>query len=283
MRLTLHLVAAQDYPAFAAAMAPGLTSHWRRWHKREDLAEIDELARRAVEYASPEPRLAAELRALMAEPAPGEDPRVALWRVYTHTPFVEIPPSGTWRYFGKAREAPGERWVGAKLPPFGEAITRLCECYLAGFGPARRNDLANWCALPIRDLQPGLEALEPRLRRFHDEEGRELLDLARAPLPGDVPVPPRFLLKFDNALMANVDRSRVLPPAYRAVVVSPKNGDVVPTFLVDGYVAGRWRHEGSRVRLEPFAPLPRRVKGPLETEAQRLAAFLGRDRQAGGE
>jgi hypothetical protein len=115
--------------------------------------------------------------------------------------------SGTYRYFGKARLAPGEEWVGAKLPGLDEALARLCERYLAGFGPARRNDLANWCALPIREIEPGLERLEPRLRRFRDEEGRELLELARAPLPGDVPAPPRFLLKFDNALMANVDRS----------------------------------------------------------------------------
>lgn len=278
LRVTLHLVAAQDYPAFAAAMTPHLANHWRRWHKREDVPGIERIARKAVEYAS-EPRLAEELRALVSEVAPDEDPKVVLWRVWTHTPFVEVPPSGMWRYFGKAHLVPGEAWVGTKLPPYEAAITRLCESYLAGFGPATRNDLANWCALRIGDVQQGLEALEPRLRRFRDEAGRELIDLKRAPLPGDVPAPPRFLLKFDNALMANVDRSRVLPPEYRDAVVSPKNGDVVPTFLVDGYVAGKWRHEGGRVRLEPFAPLPGRVKQPLEAEARRLASWLGRERR----
>lgn len=39
--------------------------------------------------------------------------------------------------------------------------------------------------------------------------------------------------------------------------------------------------DGGHVRLEPFAPLPRRVTRPLEMEAQRLEAWLGRDRQAG--
>ena len=151
-----------------------------------------------MEYSSAEPRLAEELRALVAELAPGEDPKVTLWRVWTHTPFVEVPPSGTYRYFGKARVAPGEAWVGAKLPPLGEAVARLCERYLASFGPATRNDLANWCALRIGDLQPGLETPEPRLRRFRNEAGRELLDLARAQLPGDVPAPPRFLLGRDR-------------------------------------------------------------------------------------
>jgi hypothetical protein len=127
LRNTLHLVAAQDYPAFAVAMIPRLTKHWRMWHKREDIPGIDELATRAAEHAAAEPRLAEELRTLVAELAPGEDPKVALWRVWTHTPFVEVPPSGTWRYFGKARLAPGETWVGARFPPFDEAVTRLCE------------------------------------------------------------------------------------------------------------------------------------------------------------
>jgi len=45
------------------------------------------------------------------------------------------------------------------------------------------------------------------------------------------------------------------------------------TFLVDGMVAGTWRHEGGRVRWEPFEPLPRVARLELEEEAKRLAAF----------
>ena len=52
------------------------------------------------------------------------------------------------------------------------------------------------------------------------------------------------------------------------------NGDVAQTFLVDGFVAGRWRIEQGRVVLGPFAALPRSVQGELEDEAGRLEAFL---------
>ncbi|MFN2468185.1 MAG: winged helix DNA-binding domain-containing protein [Gaiellaceae bacterium] len=273
MRRTLHLVAAADHPAFAAALLPWFATQWRRWYRRDDdVPGIEELTRRAIEHARAEPRTKAEMHELLRTLAPGEDPQALWWRVQTCAPFVEVPPSGTWRYFGKARFAPAGR-----LTSHVDALARLAESYLRGFGPATRADLSNWCGPSITDFRPGLEVLEPRLRRFRDERGRELIDVARAPLPaGDAPAPPRFLPKWDNVLLANADRSRTLPPEYREAVYNPKNGDVAPTFLVDGRVAGAWRTEGARVRLEPFAPLPRRVRRELEAEAWRLEGFLDR-------
>ena len=115
--------------------------------------------------------------------------------------------------------------------------------------------------------------LEP-LRRFRDEQGRELLDVPRAPLPdADTPAPVRFLPKWDNVLLAFADRTRVLPEQYRKTVIRV-NGDVAQTFLVDGFVAGIWRAENGRVALEPFAPLSRAARREVEDEAARLEAFL---------
>ncbi len=45
---------------------------------------------------------------------------------------------------------------------------------------------------------------------------------------------------WDHVLLAYADRSRVIPPDYRKLVTR-SNGDVLPTLLVDGYVAGVWR------------------------------------------
>jgi hypothetical protein len=47
----------------------------------------------------------------------------------------------------------------------------------------------------------------------------------------------------------------------------------VPTFLVDGQVAGTWGYERDRVVLEPFHKLPQDVRKELDDEAERLAAF----------
>src|SRR5438270_14012181 len=46
------------------------------------------------------------------------------------------------------------------------------------------------------------------------------------------------------------------------------------TFLVDGRLAGTWRYEDERVRLEPFGRIPREARAELNEEAERLADFI---------
>ena len=103
-----------------------------------------------------------------------------------------------------------------------------------------------------------------------DTAGRTTL---RTRPPADMPAPVRFLPEWDHLILGFDERSRVLPPDVAPAVIK-KNGDVLPTFLVDGVVAGIWRYEDGRVKTEPFAPLPRAARRELEEEGRRLAAFL---------
>jgi hypothetical protein len=154
-----------------------------------------------------------------------------------------------------------------------EARAEMFRRYLGAFGPATRRDLGAWSMMHVPEIDRALERLEP-LRRFRDERGRELLDVPRAPLPdADTPAPVRFLPKWDNVLLAWADRTRILPEQYRRSVIGT-NGDVAQTFLVDGFVAGRWRVDGGRVRIEPFASLSRTERREVDEEAGRLEAFL---------
>ena len=153
---------------------------------------------------------------------------------------------------------------------FFEEATNELECLTAH---ASRRDLVAWSRMHVPEIQRALDLLEP-LRRFRDEQGRELFDIPRAPLPdADTPAPVRFLPKWDNMLLAFADRTRVLPEQIRKRVIG-MNGDVAQTFLVDGFVAGIWRVENGRVALEPFESLSRSVQRELEVEAGRLEAFL---------
>jgi hypothetical protein len=70
-------------------------------------------------------------------------------------------------------------------------------------------------------------------------------------------------------------RSQILPERYRALVFNTRTPHSVPTFLVDGAVAGSWRYEKGAVRLEPFDTLAPRARRQLEDEADRLAVFHG--------
>jgi hypothetical protein len=117
---------------------------------------------------------------------------------------------------------------------------------------------------------------------FHDEARRTLVDLPEAPRPdADTPAPPRLLARWDSLLLAygTADRARVLPPDHQATVIT-KNADVLPTFLVDGMVAGTWlpRLDGdtTRIELRPFGRLRAADHEALEAEADRLGPILAR-------
>ena len=79
--------------------------------------------------------------------------------------------------------------------------------------------------------------------------------------------------RWEELLLAHADRTRVLPEEYRKTVIK-KNGDVLQTFLVDGFVAGLWREERGRIVLERFKPIRRTVRDELGDEAIRLSRWL---------
>jgi hypothetical protein len=253
-RMTLHYVSATNHAAFAAI------TH-RRWHE-ELLSKgipVDELAARIDQLAEDGAFTYAEGNEVT--PELGERP----FLVRCVTPLVHVPPAGTW---GHTRV----RLTTAKLPAVepADAAALLVRRYLGAFGPATRQDLLAFSGLRVADIETGLEG---GLRRFEDEQGRELLDLPRAPRPGpDTAAPVRFLPRWDALLLSHADRTRVLPEEYRSAVIT--GGWVNATFLVDGLVAGIWRYENGNVKTEPFAPTPRAVRRELQDEARRLAAFL---------
>jgi hypothetical protein len=133
-------------------------------------------------------------------------------------------------------------------------------------------DMASWAGVPANRLLQAVESLP--LRIFRDERGARLFDVAGAPLPGpDTRAPVRFLPTWDATLLVHARRTGILPEPYRPMVFDTKTPHSVPTFLVDGAVAGTWRYESGRVQLKPFERLPRTTRQELEEEARRLAAF----------
>jgi hypothetical protein len=102
-----------------------------------------------------------------------------------------------------------------------------------------------------------------------------LLDLPGAPLPeAGTPAPVRFLPTWDATLLVHARRTQILPERFRPKVFHVKVPQSVPTFLVDGQVAGTWKYESGRVRLEAFEPFSRAVRRELVEEAQRLETWL---------
>jgi winged helix DNA-binding protein len=268
MRQTIHVVSARDYPPLAEAVREARRAWWRRVQGRQ-VEDMDAVAALLRERLAAGPRRQAELVALLA--AEGY-PAVAWSGAGLWLDLVRVPPSGTWRQRRADLYGLAEDWLGPWKVTQDEALEHLVRRYLGGFGPASAQDTAGWAGVPVATVRAALERVGGR--RFRDERGRELFDLRRAPLPDpDTPAPVRFLPTWDATLLVHARRTQILPEQYRSLVFNTRTPHSVGTFLVDGAVAGSWRHERGRVRLEPFGPLDRRTRRDLEQEAERLAAF----------
>jgi hypothetical protein len=265
MRVTIHLVSARDYWPFAVAVREARQKWWARVRPdnpspREMAAEAKLVRRRLA--TGPVHRK--ELEEIVGK---RHESGVGLW-----IDLVRVPPSSTWERRRADLYAAAEDWLGPADVSVTDGVEHLVKRYLGGFGPATRNDIVSFCGLPLSDVTAVLSRL--RLRRFRSEDGKELLDLPRAPLPDpDTPAPVRFLPVWDATLLVHARRTGILPEEYRALVFNTRTPQSTATFLVDGYVAGKWTHEKGRTQLEPFRRLDPATRRALREEADRLAAF----------
>ena len=276
MRATIHVVSPRDFQLFAAGIRDERREWWFKVSRRQlqlEGVDMKEVARRVREHLADGPLRQAEL----VERLLGEGfPRIAWVGAGMWIDLVRVPPSGTWKQRRADLYALAESWLEPSDATRGEGLGHLVRRYLGGFGPASMKDLGSWSGLSLGTLRPVVEGL--RLRRFLDEQGGELLDLPRSPLPdADTPAPARFLPTWDASLLVHARRTQILPEEHRPRVFDTKTPHSAPTFLVDGAVAGTWRYERGQVRLEPFGRLPREARRELEEEAEGLAAFHGNE------
>ena len=258
MRTTIHTVSPGDYRLFAR----GLRRSQREWWLRLQKGAVTDAEMR---------RRAKRVRAALADgPLPAKRvEEIAAGYVGLWVDLVRVPPSGTWERRRADLYGLADTWLGPNEASEEHGLAHLVRRYLGGFGPAPLADVAAWAGVRPTVLRPIVERLE--LRRFRNEQGGELLDLPRAPLPpADAPAPVRFLPTWDAVLLVHARRTGVLPEHYRSLIFHNQNPQSLPTFLVDGRVAGAWRYDGDRIVLEPFERIPRKATRPLAEEAERL-------------
>ena len=291
MRITLHVVSADDFWPMSTLTLPLRVAQFRAGYKLDPVASP--LGRR-ITAAHPqvlaamreEPRRVHEIEAILAEQLKGVKipPSRSLWRHFSGAvPLVQVPFPG--EAYGRARYVAAAEWLRAPTDAEADpdrAAMHLAERYLAAFGPATADDLADYVG---RGREPGrwraaTEALGDRLVELEAEDGRHLVDLEDAPRPAaETPAPSRLLARWDSLLLAygTKQRARVFPPEHQATVIT-RNADVLPTFLVDGFVAGTWLprtgEKGPTIELRPFGRLDNKDREALEAEAIRLLPIL---------
>jgi Winged helix DNA-binding domain len=275
MRATLHIVSREDYWIVAAALTEARLA--RAGRRFPDL-DVDHVVERLLEAAAAGPIDRQQFYEVIRSAAGRAVKPDELWPLWAtmllRAELVHDLPSGSYGYYRAATLSPATRRLGNRPRLRKNPLAHLLTRYLAAFGPASTEDIASWTGLQASEFRAALESL-PR-RTFRDERGRLLHDLPDAPLAdADTPAPPRLLPKWDSALLAYAppERERILPERYRKTVIR-KNGDVLPTFLVDGFVAGTWSLDKRGVRFEPFRKLSKAAQSQLDQEGERLAASV---------
>jgi hypothetical protein len=266
MRVTLHLVAGAEYPAFAQLARLARMRAWRKTYAHLDEAKLV----RELGAWLREPRSNDEIRkrVLRYEGVPDDGYR-PIWFARTVLPLVQLPPAGYWRDRKRPRFVLDPR----PLPHPADAATLALERYLAAFGPASRRDVAAWAGVAQRDFAEAWTRIQTVA--YRDEQGAELLDLPDAPLPpASTRLPVRLLGRWEQPLLAYADRDRIIPPAVQPLRLT-HSGD--QTVTVDGRVAASWKLERGReavkVNVTPHVDIPRRARAEIRAEAERTARF----------
>jgi hypothetical protein len=267
MRMTLHLVAGEDYPAFHQVARQTRIRKWRNdyAHLEEEkvVAELGEWLR--------EPRSNNDIREYVGryEGIPTGHEWHAIMFARNLLPLVQVPPAGFWR----ERRRPQFVLDPRPLPDPDDAATLVLERYLGAFGPASKRDVAAWAGVAQRDFGAAWERL-PTVS-YRDEQGVELLDLPDQPLPpASTKLPVRFLSRWDQVLLAYADRERIIPSELNELRLT-LSGD--QTVTVDGRVAASWKLERAtrrvKVVVEPHVAIRKSAHAAIRAEAKRTARF----------
>jgi hypothetical protein len=272
IRLTLHVVHADDYPDFHNAMVTSLRASvlYDDRFKSTGLSipDADAVLPQLTEFAA-EPRLSAEIEEMLEARLGERIPRL-WWALRRFAPLHHAPTGGPWSF--------GERasYVTAitKVESRDQSVERLVLRYLQAFGPASIQDFAQFTILRRPVVSEAMRALGDDVEEMEGPDGARLFDVAGAPLPAEnTPAPARLLPMWDNVLLAYFDRSRVVPPDYRRLVIK-RNGDILPTLLVDGYIAGVWRPVDGGIEATAFHRLDDEAWEGLTAEAGALVDLL---------
>ena len=283
MRGTIHLVNARDGLALRPVLQPVMERGFRTgspFGRRLAGMDIDAVLAAGRALLEEQPRTVDDLSKLLHARWPDRDAASLAYAVRYLLPLVQIPPRGIWGKGGLPVLATSDAWLGRPLES-APSVDKMVMRHLAAFGPAMVNDIQAWSGLTR--LREVADRLGPRLRKFRDENGKELLDVRGAPLPDpETPAPPRFLPEFDNVLLGHADRTRIISEAHRKLVFLSASR-MMGTVLLDGWVGGRWkitRNRGSATLVvEPFKRLAGPEKAALSAEGAELLKFVAADVQ----
>ncbi len=293
LRGTLHLVTAEDYPIYVAALSSFLLKFYRRgsWLKYHQVT-LDEI--QAVERAIDETLADKEMtRRQLAETV----------ATRTGNPHLQTLLESGWGALLKPAAAQGlicfgasegqnvtfyhpKHWIGEWDAVETETAYRaLARRYLTAYGPASAEDFGHWLGMQPADAKKAFKLLGDEIEPVEVEGWKAwALSETLATLERSERVPSvRLLPYFDPyVLSASKHSDYILDAAHKAKVYRAQ-GWISPVVLVNGRIEGVWEHSIKRgkvtVTITPFAKPGKTIKAGIEAEVARLGAFYEMESQ----
>jgi uncharacterized protein YcaQ len=271
LRSTVFLMATEDARWVRPVGQPALDAELATHAKQLRGAVPDEIVQAGRALLIGTGLSVRRLGQLLAERWPDERPSTLAAIVRAALPLVQVPPRGLWRQGGATTYRLLDEWAPPVEPASSgdEALRQLIRLYLRGFGPSTVNGIQTWARLTklTRLVQAMVGSGE--LVGVEGPEGEKLFDLAGMEIvDGDTPAPVRLLAPFDNVVVAQADRRRVVDADVFPHLVTA-NGQSPGFVLVDGRVVGTWKPPG--------------LTRPRDVEVDYLAQVSARDRRLAAE
>lgn len=270
-RFTLHAVTADDVAWARAAMQ----SRARDAGYHDIVADTglsSEKLRERLATAMVEPLSNDDIGHALCELVPEADDPARLWSALRVVgAFRNAPTTDPWSFGGRPAYLPCT--VAADDEP--AATAELVRRYLTAFGPATIADMSQFTILKRSALREVIDSMADIVAVAGPDDA-QLFDVHGGDPDSDAEpatLPPRLLGMWDSVLLAFADRSRIIPDEHRTHVIR-RNGDVLPTVLVEGRVRGTWRASTDAIEVRPFEPLDDATLGALDDESRDLRRLL---------
>lgn len=289
LRGTLHLIAAQDFPSYVAALSAVLLKFYGRnsWLKYNNVTQkqVDTIVEGIDAALGEQPMTRKQLAEALAQ--------------HTGSPEIEARLLSGWGVLLKPAAVQGRivfgesegqnvtfmhprRWLGKQEAVDTESAFReVARRYLNAYGPASAEDFGHWFGMQPADAKKAFRLLGDAIEPVDVEgyKGWALTETLDALEQGDHPPSVRLLPYFDPYVISASKHSDYLLDNAHKTRVYRAQGWISPVLLVDGRMEGVWEHTIKKgtvtLSVTPFAKLSKTVKTGIETEAERLGAFLG--------
>jgi len=284
MRQTLHLLAADDFPIYIAALKRSRMAAFARLLARLKVTreQSDDMQQMILDGLAGGPTTQQALVRLAQAKA---GTRVRRWLEFATSALRPSivqglvcygPPRGSEVTLVRA-----DQWLGKqRAVDEDDAKRELIRRFLGAYGPATCRDFVKWSGIPMSEAKPAWNTVLSEMTEVIVDRAPAWIlsrDAKAFDAVADAAQTVRLLPAFDVYLLAHAQKDHLVPPQFYKRVYR-NQGWLSPVVLHGGRIVAVWSLRAAAktqlVEVEPFQKLAKTVKAGIEEEVGALSGFL---------